>query len=52
VGKRYEDMPGAMLMGGPGELKWKEAVRHVLLTRSGYAKRCVTDLIDHMITES
>ena len=37
---------------GSGELKWKEAVRHILLARSGNAKRCVTDLIDHMITES
>ena len=45
-------MTGAMLMGASGELKWKEAVRHVLLTRSGNTKRCVTDLIDHMITES
>jgi hypothetical protein len=35
---------------GSGELKWKEAVRHVLLTRPGNAKGCVTDLIDHMIT--
>jgi len=30
----------------------EEAVRHVLMTRSGDAKRCVTDLIDSMFTES
>ena len=52
VGKGYEDMVGGTLMGASGELRWREAVKMVLMTRSERAVRCVTDLIDHMIIET
>ena len=38
---------------GPRQPAWKDAVKHRLWTRTEpKAVRCVTDLIDHMITES
>ena len=52
VGRGYEDVAGAMEIGASGEPKWREEVKRVIMTRSNNAKRCVTDLIDHMITES
>ena len=45
-------MTGAMEIGASGEPKWREEVKRVIMTRSKDAKSCVTDLIDHMITES
>ena len=53
VGKGYEDAPGAMVIGPSGQPAWKDAVKKRLLTRTNpKAVRCVTDLIDHIITES
>lgn len=49
AGRGYEDQPGAMLLGAWGE---KQDARKQLNRRSNGAYRCVTDLIDYMITES
>ena len=52
VGLGYEDQPGAMQLDAWGEPMWKRDAGQWLNRRSEDAKVCVTDLIDHMITES
>jgi hypothetical protein len=52
VRKVYEDNPGAMLLDAWGEPMWKQDAGRRLNCRSEYTKRCVTNLVDHMITES
>ena len=52
VGLGYEDPPGAMKLGAWGKSMWKREAGQRLDGRSEDAKVCVTDLIDHMITES
>ena len=52
MGKGCEDTVGAAAIGASGDPVWKEEVRRLLMTRSGHAVRCVTDLIDHMVLET
>ena len=52
VGLGFEDQLGAMQLDAWGEPMWKRDAGQWLNRRSEDAKVCVTDLIDHMITES
>ena len=52
VGLGYEDQPGAMELGAWGGPMWKQDAGQWLSRRSEDANVLVTDLIDHMITES
>jgi hypothetical protein len=52
VGLSDEDQPGAMELGAWREPMWKQDAEQWLNRRSKDAKVRVTDLIDHMTTES
>ena len=51
-GLGYEDQPGAMELCAWGEPMWKQDAGQRLNRRSEDAKVRVTDLVDHMVTES
>jgi len=51
IGKGYEDMANGTTIGTSGKPLWQEKIKEVIETRSNRPVRCITDLVNHMITE-